>query len=247
MKMVEALQSLKPRLGPRSNLLFLQNGCGVIDAVNKDLFPDQLTRPNYIIGVICHGAGLNSPFNITHTGFAATSIGAAPRGDSGRDASDSYLLKALPQSFNLNATAYPYLSAFQVQLEKLAINAFCNLYCALADSKNGYLFTIPDQRRAILTEISAVVQALPELQGVEGIKERFSVERLEETVEGIIEKTRETTCSMVWDFRGERKTEVSFINGYWMKRGREVGVVTPVNAELVRSIEEKEREMGAEQ
>jgi 2-dehydropantoate 2-reductase len=88
------------------------------------------------------------------------------------------------------------------------------------------------------------VQALPELHGVRGVKERFSVERLEETVGAIIEKTRETTCSMVWDLRAGRRTEMRFINGYWMRRGREVGVATPVNDGLVRSIEERERLAG---
>lgn len=37
----------------------------MIEEVNKHLFPDPLSRPNYLIGVISHGVTLNSPFNIT--------------------------------------------------------------------------------------------------------------------------------------------------------------------------------------
>lgn len=82
--------------------------------------------------------------------------------------------------------------------------------------------------------------ALPELRDIPGVPERFSVERLEATVHGIIQKTAETTCSMVVDLRRGQKTEIQFINGYWCRRGREVGVPTPINDKLVREILERQ-------
>ncbi|GAB1200627.1 hypothetical protein APSETT444_010001 [Aspergillus pseudonomiae] len=214
---VSALQPLKHRLGANSTILFLQNGSGMIDEVNESLFPNPETRPNYIIGVISHGVTLNRPFNVTHTGFAAMSLGLVPRSQAtshSRESSCSYLLDNLPLSPRLNATPYPYTEVLQIQLEKLAVNAFCNPLCALNDAKNGFLFTIPDTRREILTEISNVVLALPELRDVAGVKERFAVDRLEATVNAILTKTAETTCSMVWDLRAGRETEsLAVLNG----------------------------------
>ena len=46
---------------------------------------------------------------------------------------------------------------------------------------------------------------------------------------------------MVWDLRAGRKTEVRFINGYWVRRGREVGVRTPVNEYLVEEVTKRSR------
>ncbi|OQE27094.1 hypothetical protein PENFLA_c006G03730 [Penicillium flavigenum] len=94
--------------------------------------------------------------------------------------------------------------------------------------------SIPETRRAILTEISNVVCALPELQHVANLSERFAVDKLEATVNAIIEKTFHTTCSMVWDLRAGRETEVRFING---KREKENGIATPINEELVEKVE----------
>ena len=243
---VDALRPILHRLTSKSSILFLQNGSGMIEAANEHLFTNSQTRPNYLIGVISHGVTLNKPFNITHTGFSATSIGIAPRGNHLSESSSNesalasnYLVKTLPQSYHLNATSYPYTAILQIQLEKLAVNAFCNPLCALNDSINGFLFTIPDTRREILAEISSVVLAIPELKHVPGVKERFSVDMLEETVNGIIRKTYNTTCSMVWDLRAGRETEVRFINGSWSRMGREVGVDTPLNDRLVREIEAK--------
>ncbi|KAF2018589.1 putative 2-dehydropantoate 2-reductase family protein [Aaosphaeria arxii CBS 175.79] len=242
---VAALQSLGSRLNQNSTVMFLQNGAGMIEDVNKHLFQDPKLRPNYITGVISHGVTMNKPFDITHTGFAATSIGPVPRNEPSKSDpskpttsnSSSYLLDALPQVPRFKCRSYDWSSIFQIQLEKLSVNAFCNPLCALADSQNKYLFTIPDICRSLMREISSVVLAMPEFQGAPGVRQRFSPEVLEQTVMGIIERTRETTCSMVWDLRAGRETEIAYINGYWCRRGRELGVPTPINDELVARIE----------
>ncbi|OAL50490.1 6-phosphogluconate dehydrogenase C-terminal domain-like protein [Pyrenochaeta sp. DS3sAY3a] len=244
---VDALHPLLSRLGRQSTIMFLQNGAGMIEDVNDCLFRDPYTRPNYMTGVISHGVTLNNSFDITHTGFAATSIGAVPRGEDSvlTDRSEGlaplahYLLQALPQVPRLNCRSFEWLEVFQLQLEKLSTNAFCNPLCALADSPNKYLFTIPEMCRALISEISSVVLALPELHGVDGVRERFSSKSLEETVMSIIDRTRETTCSMVWDLRAGRETEVRYINGYWVRRGRELGIPTPLNEELVQKIQSR--------
>jgi 2-dehydropantoate 2-reductase len=72
--------------------------------------------------------------------------------------------------------------------------------------------------------------ALPELKDVVGLEKGFSAETLEVTV---------NTCSMVWDLRARRETEINFINGSWSRMGRKVGVKIPVNDQLVKQILEK--------
>jgi 2-dehydropantoate 2-reductase len=98
------------------------------------------------------------------------------------------------------------------------------------------LFTLPELRRQILTEVSNVVMMLPELRHIRGVQDRFAVDRLGATVIDILTKTAETTCSMVWDLRAGRETEIRFINGYWVRRGKEVGVPTPVNERLMEEV-----------
>ncbi|KAK9365206.1 ketopantoate reductase [Lipomyces kononenkoae] len=237
---VAALRPLKHRLTAKSSILFLQNGSGMVDEANEKLFPNPETRPNYLLGVISHGVTLNKPFDATHTGFSATSIGPVPRrGHKHPESSASnYLLQNLPLSPTLNTTAYSYTDVLQVQLEKLAVNAFCNPLCALHDAQNKFLFTLPEIRQKLMAEISTVVQNLPELQDISAIKikERFDPHQLESTVNAIIKKTAETTCSMVWDLRAGRETEIRYINGFWCRKGNEVGVPTPINDSLVEQI-----------
>ncbi|KAH6873272.1 putative 2-dehydropantoate 2-reductase family protein [Alternaria rosae] len=234
---VAALQPLLPRLSRTSNVTFLQNGAGMIEDANMFLWPDPHTRPNYITGVISHGITLNGPFNVTHTGPAATSVGPVPREDGDISQTPSPLLEILPLAPRLNCRAYPWPTILQIQLEKLACNALSNPICALEDAVTAYILSIPETNKRLMQEISSVILALPELQGVEGVKERFSAKALHATVMDIIEKNRATTVSMVWDMRHRRETEIRYINGYWARRGREVGARTPLNDELVERVQ----------
>lgn len=242
---VAALRSLQHRLTSKSSIMFLQNGAGMIEDVNQHLFPDPEMRPNYITGVISHGVMLNGPFDITHTGVAATSIGLVPRSSSSKAGEatgeepqmSSYLLRELPLISRFNCKSYGWPEILQLQLEKLAVNAVSNPLCALSDTKTDHVFTIPETCQALISEISTVAVALPELHGVPGVAKRFSAEMLGATVMAILDRNRETTCSMVWDMRAGKETEIRYINGYWSRRGRELGIPIPINDELVSRIE----------
>jgi 2-dehydropantoate 2-reductase len=238
---VAALRPLLPRLSRTSNIMFLQNGAGMIEDVNTHLWPNPSIRPNYITGVISHGVTLNKSFNITHTGPAATAIGPVPRDDHTTQP-PSYMLNALPLAPRLNCKTYDWQTTLCIQLEKLACNAFSNPLCALADAPTSYLFSVPETLHSLMQEISSVVLALPELHGVPGLQERFSAKALERTVMDIVEKNKAGTTSMVWDMRWGRETEVRYINGYWAMRGKELGVITALNAELVERVEKMSRE-----
>lgn len=82
---ISALSGLKHRLSRDSTICFLQNGMGVIDAVNKEIFPDEATRPSYIQGIVSHGANVppeiaeKDPFFVVHAGHGTISLGAVPR------------------------------------------------------------------------------------------------------------------------------------------------------------------------
>lgn len=240
---VEALRPLAHRLSSTSTIVILQNGCGIVDELNRTLFRKENERPNYVLGVTSHGVGFDAPFQVTHTGSSAAFFGPVPRVENGSQRSEDphqYLTNLLCQSTRLNAKALDFVNIFQAQLEKLTVNAFCNPLCGLNSAPNKFLLSLPATRRAILSEISAVFLALPELRGEAKLAERFGVDRLEEMVKGVLHRTAETTCSMVWDLRAGRRTEIDFINGYWCRRGRELGISTPVNDMLLEMVKAKE-------
>ncbi|SMY29818.1 unnamed protein product [Zymoseptoria tritici ST99CH_1A5] len=82
---VGALASVKHRLNRNSTICFLQNGMGVIDVVNEQVFPNEATRPTYVQGVINHGANTppekaeSDPFYVIHAGHGTISLAILPR------------------------------------------------------------------------------------------------------------------------------------------------------------------------
>lgn len=253
---VAAISAVKHRLSSTSTICFLQNGMGVIDEVNKKLFPDETSRPNYMQGIISHGVHSSSPFSASHAGVGTIQLGLLPRNSTveSHDASDTapteptgapgdpsnstwapssrYLLRTLTRSPALCAIGLAPTALLCAQLEKLAVNCVVNPLTALLDVRNGallYNFHLTRSMRLLLSEISVVIRSLPELRGVPNLDTRFATARLETLAVSVADKTGENISSMLADTRRGLQTEVEYINGYIVRRGEEVGVRCTMN------------------
>ncbi|KAF1958627.1 hypothetical protein CC80DRAFT_441146 [Byssothecium circinans] len=76
---LQALSAVKHRLHPESVILFLQNGMGTVEQVNKEIFPNPATRPHYMVGINSHGIHrTDDRFTTVHAGFGTISLGILP-------------------------------------------------------------------------------------------------------------------------------------------------------------------------
>ncbi|KAF2626066.1 hypothetical protein BU25DRAFT_432614 [Macroventuria anomochaeta] len=77
---LQGLSAVKHRLHRDSVVLFLQNGMGVVDEVNRDIFPDPASRPYYMLGINSHGmhSSPDTPFTTVHAGFGTLALGILP-------------------------------------------------------------------------------------------------------------------------------------------------------------------------
>ncbi|KAF1841376.1 uncharacterized protein K460DRAFT_388329 [Cucurbitaria berberidis CBS 394.84] len=77
---LQSLSAVKHRLHKDSVVLFMQNGIGTVEEVDREIFPDPATRPHYMLGVNSHGMH-NTPddaFTTVHAGFGTISLGLLP-------------------------------------------------------------------------------------------------------------------------------------------------------------------------
>lgn len=263
---VSALSAIAHRLTPASTICFLQNGMGVIDEVNEELFPDEATRPNYMQGIISHGVHSSTAFSATHAGAGTIQLGLLPRGpltppaetsavDSTGEPEDQrtlastwapssrYLLRTLTRSPALCAVGLSPTDLLCAQLEKLAINCLVNPITALLDVRNGtllYNYHISRAMRLLLSEISLVVRSLPELRGMPNLETRFAAARLETLAVSVADKTGNNISSMLADVRRGLQSEIDYINGYIVRRGDEVGVRCVMNYLVVNLVNGKQ-------
>ncbi|KAF2131882.1 hypothetical protein P153DRAFT_364361 [Dothidotthia symphoricarpi CBS 119687] len=77
---LQGLSAVKHRLHKDSVVLFLQNGMGTVEEVNREIFPDPATRPHYMLGINSHGmhSASSGPFTTVHAGFGTISLGILP-------------------------------------------------------------------------------------------------------------------------------------------------------------------------
>jgi 2-dehydropantoate 2-reductase len=235
-KTVPALAATKHRLTSNSTILLTQNGMGTAEELTEEVFRDASTRPNYLACVTSHGVYSQGPFRSVHAGLASVAIGRVAQ-----STAPQYLIDKVVEAPVLSAREVTPPELLLLQLQKLVVNAMINPLTVIFNCRNGELFNrdaIMRIMRLLLQEASQVIETLPELQGDPTAASRFSEHTLMSVVLDVAEKTAKNTSSMLQDVRAGRDTEIDYINGYIVKRGRSAGVNCKNNEKLVQMVKE---------
>jgi 2-dehydropantoate 2-reductase len=239
---IPALTRIKHRLTPHSTILLAQNGLSNTSSLTA-LFPTPSSQPSYLTAVVFHGIYSAGPFTSIHAGVGFLHLAPTSISTVSPD-SFHYLLSTvltLPAVNAIEATASELLI---IQLEKLVVNAIINPLTALFRIRNGELYDFPALEpliRKVIAETSEVILALPELKDEgRGIRERFGVRALAGLVREKALLTRGNKSSMLQDVEeGKGETEIRFINGWVVEKGRELGVGVEVSEKIVKIVEER--------
>ncbi|KAF3397891.1 hypothetical protein F1880_006130 [Penicillium rolfsii] len=245
---VSALQPIQHRLGPQSTICLFQNGMGQIEDLNTRVFTEEARRPTYMFGIMRHGVYLRSSTEAILSGLnGRAAIGVVDdEKDTNkipRQANPQFLLDTLLRSPILRCEELAWKDLLQSQLFKLAANCVLNPLTAILDVRNGAIKENPDLKpliQRLLQEISLVFRSLPELKDLSS-DDRFSVSSLDALVMDTIEKTAGNSSSMREDVRKGRATEIEFINGWILRRARELGIECDANAALMQLVLAKSR------
>lgn len=234
-----ALSAIRHRLTSASTVLLTQNGMGTAEELNEQVFKDPYTRPNYLAGITSHGVYSQGPFRSVHAGLADVAIGRVGR--VGQSTAPQYLVDKIVQATALSAQEVSQPELLLLQLQKLVVNAMINPLTVIFNCRNGELFSrgpIIQVMRQLLREASQVIQSFPDIKSDPVSISRFSEQRLEGTVLDVAKKTAKNTSSMLQDVRAGRETEIDYINGYIVKRGKQAGIDCTNNEKLVHMVKE---------
>ena len=240
---VNAVRAYAHRLTPQSTVLFVQNGMGVIDEINKEVFPSETDRPHYMVGVLSHGLHGKDPFDVVYAGDGTLALGLLAEKEQ-YPASARYLLRTVTRTPVFVAMGLNPTELLQQQLDKLAVNAVINPLTALLDCLNSELlnsFYVTRVMRLLLAEVSLVFRSLPELQNVLNVNMRFDSARLESMVVRVAKLTGQNRSSMLQDLKAGRETEIDYINGYVVRRGEELGIHCVTNYAIMQMVKAKKK------
>jgi ketopantoate reductase len=245
---VRSIYTILPRITSDTVVCFLQNGLGVAEAVNEAFFPNALDRPLYVLGHMTHTLApkLGEPFTVSEINqgrLMLTALGHnlghsqiryhPPIERNDRIAHFINLMATVPR---LQASGYSFEGMMMKKLKRLIVTSVlepltvvlnCNYEKLL---KNTYANYMIDQ---LLGEILAVVARLPELRGSTEIQSMIRRGDFRNHVYKRLMFLKNSSSRMqVQTMRGHQ-TDIDFLNGYFVKRGREVGVRCPVNESVI--------------
>lgn len=236
------IRSLAKRLSSKSTILITQNGLGVVERLNRYVFTNPSVRPKYLHAVFSHGLDKKDMYQVKYKKVGMSNIAPPatvgetslikPEDDTTWAPSTKYLARLFTLTPALVAVVNTPTNVLMYQLEKLAVSCVIDPLTVINDCKNGgllYVESISRVMRLLLLEISRVILALPELQGVPGLEDRFEPERLRRMVVHELNKSRDNTSTMLHDVRGRKGTEIEYMNGYIVRRGEELGITCVMN------------------
>ena len=219
----QALIHAAPLIREDTLIVGLQNGMAHLENLRR-------TRGIAVAAVSSAGATLMAPGQVMDGGAGVTRFGLlTPLPSPPKRLHD---LVALFNRAGLEAEAVPDIMARI--WEKLFVNVAINALTAIHRRKNGQLLTscsIRNSMKKAVSEAMAVARGQQIEIDYDPVATAFAVCR----------RTRNNTSSMLQDVLKQRPTEIAAINGFIVEQGKQLGIDTPVNAELVRKVREIEQ------
>jgi 2-dehydropantoate 2-reductase len=263
-----ALSAVKHRLRSSSTVFLIQDGLGIVQTLNRVVFPDPDRRPTYVLGSISHKImSTEYKFTIEERESGVISCAKLPhvsakkferqgpitrRKDFSWSQQAKHLVTTLARTPDFHTRTLGHKSFYVVQLEKLAVGAVIGPLTVAFDCFNDqllYNYNITLMMKFLLEEISQIIRSLPELASLPKTQANFSAERLEWIVLSTIQKTGHNLSSMLQHVRAGEKTDIEFYTGYLVYRAAELGIACPRNHMLLHLVKgkvaNKSREVNA--
>lgn len=217
---VPTLDRISSYLSADTLFVAMQNGIGHLEAVSGVSCVSA-------VGITSEGATLVSPGHVRHGGAGMTRIGVLDTADAENNANKlvaaAELLSASGLETVVTGNPLKYVWA------KLFINVAINALTAIHKCPNGELLNsrkTKDIMEKAVSEAVLVARALGIPVEGDPVASAFRV----------CELTANNISSMNQDVRSRRQTEIDAINGAVVAHGERLGILTPVNEDLMHQV-----------
>ena len=209
-----AADTAKRVLAAQGTVITIQNGLGHRERLAAVVGDDRVA-----VGVIYVGAALDDKDELRTTGPGRVELGRAPHVDE---------LAAALQAGGMAATVVndPWPAVWR----KLVGNAAVNPVSALVGVTNGELL-----EHLAARIVDAAAREAAQVASAEGVP--ISGDEALRLWRSMASLTAANRSSMLQDVRNGRPTEIDWINGEVVRRGRRHNVATPVNEALLKLVE----------
>ena len=204
-------------------LIVLQNGVGNEEVVKKSCAENKIIRI-----VTSHGALLERPGKVRHTGLGFTKMGFAflkPQINNKEVYDQAYgkvfLLKFLLDTGGIDTELVEDI--IECCWEKAFVNIGINAFAALTRLNNGELLENEYLKRLMGIAVEEALE-VAKLKGIT-LSDRDYVDLMY----SVAEKTYDNKNSMLQDILKDKPTEIDFLNGRIVEIAKDIGIKVPIN------------------
>jgi ketopantoate reductase len=251
---VEALQSVKHRINKDTAVCLMTDGLGVLEEVRARVFQGtDESSPSFLLGHMSHRLAFNRRYDsvkeLRHGKTQLTLI------DSSRMAQDVEItetrmnfVQVLQGVKDLNSSLTPFDKWLHFKLPSVILDSVVEPVCVLLDIPYAGLLQNPAAQRMmhrLLTEIVSVVDNMPEVEGSAAIRDFIRGNRIRQLIYGRIMARRSTSSELARQIRNGLPTDVDYLNGFFIRRGRQLGIDLPANV-MIRDMVKAKHSLAIE-
>ncbi len=243
----QALTTILPSISKDVPIVSLQNG------LNEELIAEMVGEERTIGCIILWGGTNKGPGRLVQTAEGGFIIGKWPKGTTQRVQDVAELLgRVAPTEVSSNIIGHVW-SKLLITTSMTGVGAIAGLtYGGVIDNELARQVAL-----TVITEAYEVGKAIgvdfAEVEGVQPsilvIHNKNEYDAASKIMEYGFRDGREIKPSMLQDIEKGRRTEVDFVNGYVVKKGKEIGIEAPANklvTEMVKRIERGDKSPGVD-
>lgn len=261
-----AMKRIAHRIDQYTTICLVQDGLGVDEELNREVFPDPQTRPHYILGHMSQSlayvklGGKHYRCSVQETNPGTLALTALSRASAQfsrlkflppnqRNPRVGHLLQTLATAPDLGAGLYPLETFMMRKLPDMVFRSVIDPLSVMLDGSYSQVYNNPRSMQLmdqLLGEISQVLLALPELRGSNWLWRYVRDGKIRKDCFSKLLQRQNSDNPMLQLVREGRKTDIAYLNGWFVKRGREVGIQCAMNQMLIAMVTAKQQGHHAE-
>ncbi|OLN86030.1 putative 2-dehydropantoate 2-reductase 1 [Colletotrichum chlorophyti] len=229
------LKRVKHRVDERTAICYMQEGLGIAEMANRDVFQDEERRPAAVLGHMSHSLAYDRSSKSVK--LMAPEYETALTDVRG-------MLELFGACDLLKARGMRIENWLHRKIPSLMFSSVIDPVCVLLDCRYEELLQNRTAHRLVFQLIDEIAEAVVHMGETKHSPELCALlkgEGMRKEIFGKLRGKGSAPSKMALQIQRGQMTDIDFLNGYFMDRGRRAGVNMPANAMIVGMVKAKHK------
>ena len=241
---VKAIEAIKDRVDENTTICLMNDGLGVLEHVRRKIFQGTEVSPNFMLGYMSHKLVFNRNTNSVRqlmpgaTYVTPVELFRTQNGMQHRTEQRSDFVQSLLDVKDLRTNSSTFDDWLRFKLPSVIFESVVEPVCTVLDLTYEGILGNPAARsmmHRLIQEIVEVVDNLPELEGLSTTRHYIRSHRFTQILFRQLNAKKSNPSRMAQGIGRGANTDIEYMNGYFIRRARQLGMTLKMNS-LVKDI-----------